>query len=193
MESKELYRYWTYYKVIEKEFLRLSEIIEIDKAHFGVFSRELIKLLVLTCSEVDTIFRVLREIDKPGTGDDNLDIGDHYNLVAEHHYFLFLQSISVSPYDITLQPFGTWKAEKAPFWWTGYNKVKHQRRTDYKAANLENCLNAGAALVALLLTAQTTISDDRLPMDPGIELEFFGTEFNYNMVVSLGSNKFNGK
>lgn len=193
MTERELFKYWTYFKIIEKDFLNLSEAIEIDEAHFNVYSRDLIKLLVITCSEVDAVFRVLRNIDSSGSGDGNLNIGAHRRFVDEKHYFLFDQSIDISPFDISLKPFEGWTESEPPTWWTGYNKVKHHRNTDYKLANLGHCLNAGAALAILLLTAQTTISSYRLPMDPDIELEFFGYEYSYSTVVGHGKKSFNGK
>jgi hypothetical protein len=193
MTEKELFKYWNYFKIIEKDFLNLSEVIEIDTAHYKVFSRELIKLLVVTCSEVDTIFRVLRDIKVVGSGDGDLNIEDHRKFVDLNHNFIFSQSINISHSGISLHPFKSWTKSKPPSWWTGYNRIKHHRKNDFESANLKNCLNAGAALAILLLTAQTTISKNRLPMDPDIRLEFFGIEYNPNIVVSRGALLFNGK
>lgn len=194
MTEKELFKYWTYFKIIEKDFLDLSEFIEISENHFDVYSRELIKLLVVTCSEVDAIFRVLREIKDPGSGDGDLSIEDHFKFLEENHKYLFDESIDISPSGVSLKPFESWTKGKAPTWWTGYNKVKHHRSSDFKSANLRHCLNAGAALTLLLLAAQTEISDHHdkhLPMDPDIRLEFFGIEFNYDVAVSSSARKLN--
>lgn len=191
MTENDLFKYWTYFKIIEKDFLNLSEVIEIDKNHFHVYSREMIKLLVVTCSEVDAIFRVLREINDPDNGGGDLSIGDHFKFLEENHKYLFDESIDISPSGISLRPFKSWTAHKTPAWWTGYNKVKHHRSTDYRSANLGHCLNAGAALTLLLLAAQTEISGDNLPMDPDIRLEFFGINFNYDVVVSHSRRSLN--
>lgn len=53
-----------------------------------------------------------------------------------------------------MEPWKNWSDITAPTWWTMYNKVKHHRmendsttqRQYYKFANLENVLNALAAL-----------------------------------------------
>ncbi len=184
MTEKDLFKYWTYFKIIEKDFLNLSEIIEINESHFKVYSRELIKLLVITCSEVDAVLRVLQNISKLGSGDGRLSIEDHFHFVKKHHSYFFKESINISPFDITLKPFENWNKKEPPSWWTAYNEVKHHRNTGYMLANLINCLNAGAALTILLLKAQKSISENRLPMDPNIRLEFFGVEYNYNIVIT---------
>lgn len=50
---------------------------------------------------------------------------------------------------IELTPFLNWKEDKSPFWWENYNDVKHGRLNNFMVGNLENVLNALAALYIL--------------------------------------------
>jgi hypothetical protein len=55
-------------------------------------------------------------------------------------------------FELTLQPWGEWRsANGVPCWWTAYNKIKHERATEFERANLKNALDAvGGLFIALL-------------------------------------------
>jgi len=55
-------------------------------------------------------------------------------------------------FGMTLKPWDEWrKARGVPFWWTAYNKIKHDRDSEYARANLKNALNAVAGLFVVVL------------------------------------------
>jgi hypothetical protein len=49
-----------------------------------------------------------------------------------------------------MAPFLSWKSSGPLTWYQAYNQSKHSRHAEFRKANLENLLNAVAALVVLL-------------------------------------------
>jgi hypothetical protein len=55
-------------------------------------------------------------------------------------------------FGLHLTPWDEWNKPKGvPYWWTAYNKIKHQRDTEYHQAHLKNALNAFAGLFVVIL------------------------------------------
>jgi len=48
-----------------------------------------------------------------------------------------------------LLPFQGMTKRNPPTWWSDYNKLKHSNQPNYRVGNLENCLNAIAAVLLL--------------------------------------------
>gem|GEM_PF-5380455 len=109
---------------------------------------------------------------------------NHFNLIHQNYSTLLNKEISVFHTTITLKPFDGWTEQNPPLWWLAYNKQKHHRSTDFKLGNLENCLNAGAALTLLLMKVQKENGLNQTPYSPGIELKFFGDEYCAMTVVA---------
>lgn len=158
-------RYWSYYLVLEKDFLETERYIafdlgdnssynEVATTNMGnslTFSNEYIKQYQAICSEVDVVMKVMcKEFDKPSA--DNMK--DDYTPIILNHWNT-ITSQRVKMRNIELQPFINWSREgdgnsyHAPDWWPLYNKVKHQRHISYKEANLKNVINALAGLFIL--------------------------------------------
>ena len=58
---------------------------------------------------------------------------------------------TIPRYGLEFQPWLDWRDGKNPVWWRSHNKVKHERTSNSKEANLENSLNAIGGLFLLLL------------------------------------------
>jgi hypothetical protein len=60
--------------------------------------------------------------------------------------------ILVPRFGLTLTPWDEWgKPSGVPFWWTAYNKIKHNRDSEYHRAALKNVLNSVAGLFVMVL------------------------------------------
>lgn len=165
--------YWNYYLDLEDQFISTKRFVEFDVSNFTTYSIEYLKLLQAVCSEIDVVAKILSE---------EYDISfksEKYISIKKWGFYLQqaypnIGKITVSfNMDYVLSPWKNWRYEryydtknrlqyrlvegtKVPFWWTSYNKVKHERTSHYKygksnyiLANQENIINAMAALFIL--------------------------------------------
>ena len=163
-------RHWEYYLVLEKDFLEVERYVAFDlgdnylynnqnvtdNGNSECFSNEFIKQYQAICSEIDVI---LKSICKENNS--NANKMEQYTSEILNIWSGIIQQ-KVKMKDIELQPFLNWSSQpqyKSPDWWTPYNKVKHERLSNYKKANLKNTLNALAALYILELYFVKFIGD----------------------------------
>lgn len=149
--SKIYEEYFNYYLVLEKDFFAMEPYLTIDKENFKAFSIQYNRIYQSICSEIDCLLKELcKQIDIKA---DRKNINDYRLIISSHFKNFANETVYFHQSEIELQP---WKdcEVQTPIWWTYYNKVKHQRmdidkesnKPYYKFANLENVLNALAAL-----------------------------------------------
>ncbi len=168
--------YWRQYKLLEKDFIDTADYVSISKQNNSAFSNEYLKLILCICGEIDSITAVLvPELAKNNSVPARLDA-----LFKMRNNFKFVKIQTRFPFErIHLTPFVKFDvsesgAGSAP-WWKAYNELKHNRfeelpngRKVLWEANLENTLNAMAALYALLceLSSKCGINEDDIYMKP---------------------------
>lgn len=174
-------QYWNYYLGLEEELINTRKYVSFDNNNFKTYSTEFIKLLDVTCSEIDVIAKAILNLNKDKYTD--------YKDIASWGYHLQQLVPSIQDYEVMfdneliIKPFDKWKYEQyidkkgntrirlvknynTPEWWTSYNKVKHHRTDSYRGgfqfyrANLENVINAFAALYILELILFNHIAPD---------------------------------
>lgn len=164
--------YWNYFIELEEQLISTKRFVDFDKSNNGTFSIEYLKLLQATCSEIDVVAKIIAELKDPTFKTlDNKNI-QKWGLVIQNAYPNIGSITAYFNNDYNLTPWANWKYEKyqdkenrtryrlvsgneTPSWWTAYNKVKHERTSQYKEqtnyvrANLENLISAMAALFIL--------------------------------------------
>ena len=154
--------YWAHYISLEKEFTNTLTYISLDADNYSAYSQAYAKLILQIGSEVDVILKIYCKLLKPEFNGNC--ILNYRRLIMEKKPEFCEQMVSVMNKNITLQPWKNWineEEESSPYWWTVYNKVKHER-TDtgkinsvekeyYKFANLNYTLSALAGLYQILL------------------------------------------
>ncbi len=168
--------YWRQYKLLEKDFIDTADYVSISKQNNSTFSNEYLKLILCICGEIDSLTAVLvPELAKNNSVPARLDaffkMKNNFRFVKIQTRFPF-EKIHLTPFvkfDVSESGAGS-----AP-WWKAYNELKHNRfeelpngRNVLWAANLENALNAMAALYALLceLSSKCGINEDDIYMKP---------------------------
>ena len=148
--EKELFyrRYWSMYRNLEEKVISIQKYIEFSEDNFSTYSDELLILLTIICSEVNTIYKL---IDNKSN-----NIIDFKRFVMnEKNNFkdIVNEEVHLIKYNnIIFKPFEAWKTDGYVLgWWNAYNKGKHERNEllNYEKANLENVLNALAGLFLL--------------------------------------------
>ena len=142
--------HWNFLLALDADLGELSRYIEFDQRNFECFSLELVRLLFAAASEVDVVAKQLCRALAANSKAENInayrdEICKAYPQIPDFRV--------ISPrFGLTLQPWDEWrKKDGVPFWWTGYNKVKHERHEHYDRANLKNTLNAVAGLLVIVL------------------------------------------
>src|SRR3989304_5354141 len=142
--------HWNYLLSIERDLETLSRYVEFDKRNFACFSIEIARIILAAGAETDVVCKQLCK--KQNSRSRAASINAYRSEIV-----LFLPTISdfqilVPRFGLTLKPWDEWRAQDGvPFWWTGYNKVKHHRHSHYHEANLKNALNAVAGLFVMVL------------------------------------------
>ena len=162
MTRNEFCKYhWEYFLVLEKDFLQIERFVSFDLGdnilynnkscnNYGnslCYSNEFVKQYQSICSEIDVLLKIICLELNGSSNADNMK--DYTNEVLNEWSEITDQKVTMK--GIELQPFMNWKVNpfKSPDWWTPYNKVKHERITNYEKANLKNVLNSLAALYIL--------------------------------------------
>lgn len=178
--------YWNYFLDLEEQFISTKRFVEFDDSNFAAYSVEYLKLLQAVCSEIDVVAKILaEEYDAEFKKIENKSI-QKWGFYLQQAYPM-IETISVDfNSDYSVCPWSNWKYErytdknnalryrlvqgkKTPFWWTAYNKVKHERTSHYKAgktnyvrANQKNLIYAFAALFILESLFLEPIDDSTL-------------------------------
>ena len=107
-------------------------------------------MLLTSGAEVDVVCKQLCRAIDPASSADNIhnyrdEIAVAFPKIPEFTVLLPRFGLQLTPWDEWRKPDGV------PFWWTAYNKIKHQRDSEYHRAHLKNALNAVAGLFVVVL------------------------------------------
>lgn len=142
--------HWNYFISVEQDMGRLSRFIEFDERNYDCFSLENVRLLVAAAAETDVVCKQICQYLNPASCAKRIP---QYRDEIVPVYPIMSQFEVLAPrYGLRLKPWSNWNdPNSVPFWWTAYNKIKHERHTEYHRANLKNVLNAIAGLFVACL------------------------------------------
>ncbi|QSX37619.1 hypothetical protein [Shewanella sedimentimangrovi] len=161
-----VHSYVSYYQSFEKDIENLARYIEICEDNYCVYSVELTRLYLSICSEVDVTLKALCGI----LGDNKSNnITGYVKTIKLHCPELIDKEVSLTGYQLICAPWSELHCGKNPGWWSEHNKVKHDRMTNYKKANLRNVLMAFSALYTINVFI---IFKEKCKQDPMFKFEF---------------------
>lgn len=139
------------YYLIEQDLKEILTFVEPVNENYTTYSHRLYALLVRACTEFEANCKsILIENGKKLGDKSNMntyyDIHDYVRYRLVNEYPIILQASK----KIDLMPLKDWQKNKSPSWYQEYNDVKHSRILNFDKANLENVLNAVAAIFILL-------------------------------------------
>ncbi len=186
--------YWSHYISLEKEFINTLKYVTLDTDNYTTYSEAYFKLLLEIGSEVDVVLKAYCELLDSSFNDDK--ISDYRTCIHAQKPTFFVQEVIVHENKMTLKPWNnrdTAGTLFSPFWWTAYNKCKHNR-TDtgsingttqeyFKFANLEYALNALAGLYQVILYLYRIIAESenkviKIPLPGSRIFKLNGTEWS---------------
>lgn len=135
--------------ILEKQAVSIFNFIEPTNKNMKTYSLELYQLFLSICTEFESMCKGILEDNIYNKNSDQLKIYDYAKI---NKIMLLSEYKCDSPIikDTTYSPYKEWKNSTNLSWYTDYNKVKHNRETEFKRANLKNVITALAALRILL-------------------------------------------
>lgn len=176
--------------LIQNDLEKLFEYIEPSDVNLKAYSYRTHELLMRTCIEIEANFKaILRENiynpkDKEGNPvpEKRWNIHNYRKINKTHHLSAYKVHVPIwEGNNSTLSPFEQWSTSTDLSWYQAYNKSKHDRRNEFKEANLENLINAVAGLF-VLLSAQFRTED----FSPGSTSLAVNTDSYYSTEPGLG-------
>ena len=150
IQTQKIEPHWNYLLAIEHDLVELSRYVEFDEKNFDCFSIEIARILLASGAEVDVVCKqICKAIDAKSRA---AKIHLYRNEIKLKFPGIPRFQVLLPRFGLTLKPWDEWNKPKGvPLWWTAYNKIKHQRDSEYQKANLKNALNAVAGLFVMLL------------------------------------------
>lgn len=158
--------YWKQFISLEKEFTDTMKYVSLDKENENTFSAAYSKLLLQIGSEVDIVLKTYCRMIEPTFFGNK--IPEYKCLICDNNIEFSVQEVLVTTTGQLLQPWLAWsgyvneekKEISQPYWWTAYNKIKHERtetgtiegitKPYYKFSNQRYVVTALAALYQVL-------------------------------------------
>jgi hypothetical protein len=182
--------HWNFFLAIEEDMERLSRYVDFS-GNDSVYSIEIARLFLSTCSEVDVVLKQLCVSENPNSTASS--INQYYTEIADSLPRFINFEVTLPRFGLTLNPWSNWQNGNPPFWWQHHNKIKHHRHDNFEKANLKNCLNAVAGLyVAVLYLYKREAENAELLTLPrlfnvsndvfgGTQMGRFGISFRYRL------------
>lgn len=146
LDEKTLHGMWNYFLMLESDLDNTSRYIE-PQGQENVYSFEFAKLLVLACTEIESVLKVMcKEIDPTVKADKMSD----YQPIITHRFPKITEAhVEINRLGRSVQPFLNWDAQPLT-WWRAYNGVKHNRESNFKDATYMNAVMALSGLYILI-------------------------------------------
>jgi len=148
--SQKIEPHWNYLLAIENDLTELSRYVDFDERNFGCFSIQIARVLLSASAEIDVVCKqICRNIDSQSNAN---SIHKYRDKIVSAYPAVPQFQVVMPFFGLTLTPWDEWKnLQGIPFWWSAYNKIKHNRDTEYHQASLKNALNAVAGLFIMVL------------------------------------------
>ncbi len=145
--------------LIQNDLQKLFEYIEPSDQNLDTFSYRIHELFMRTCIEIEANFKaILKEniynpTDRLGDirPEKKWNIHDYRKVNKTHHLSAYKIHIPIWDGNNSIyEPFKQWTTTSELTWYQAYNKSKHDRKSEFKEANLNNLLSSVTALLVLL-------------------------------------------
>ncbi|WP_460318166.1 hypothetical protein [Paenibacillus sp. YSY-4.3] len=146
--------HWQYYSSIENMLVKTNQFVTHSDKNKNVYSDEFASILLLSCSELDSLFKQLcinYGIQSEGK---YFKMKDYVQVIAKNNDIGFATGMrTINNDEIVVFPFENIDASK-PYanlnWWKDYQSIKHDRIKNVTKGNLLNAVNSVAAQFIIL-------------------------------------------
>lgn len=181
MERNKFSMYWAYYKFIEDKLIATNQYVTHTKDNELCYSDEFISIILLSCSEIDSILKELLRNKSIPSKKKYYQMSDYASVLKD------LTTESVETMSTSIDVYDNNRVRVTPFekidssrkygdliWWEDYQSIKHDRIHNIQKGNL---INAVTVLAAHFLIIRLLIQF--IPKDRGREYLYKETWSNY--------------
>lgn len=154
--------HWSQYIAIEKEFTETLHYLALDTDNNNTYSDAYVKLMLQVGSEADVVFKEYCATIDGANMASYKSIGGYRTCVSNNNPDFIKQDVSIINYNRKVNPWIEWNTRPdAPWWWTAYNRIKHNRtsvvqidgvaKVAFKFANQKYTLTALAGLYQIMV------------------------------------------
>jgi hypothetical protein len=162
--------------LLQDELYQLFEYVEPDGKNFPTFSLKIQSLLMRISVEIEANFKAILRENKyrlPSTP----NINTYHKLEGSHFLSQYeVRLLDFAPHAHTFRPFGSWADGPSLFWYSAYNKSKHDRIANFNVANFESVVTAASGLMAVIAsqfyTYEFSDADNRVTWTNGTRSGF---------------------
>lgn len=146
MNADGLHGMWQYFLMLESDLDDTFRYID-PVGQEDVHSFEFAKILVLACTEVESVFKALCcEITVQNSAD---NITKYKDIILNRFPKMTEAKVQIKRLGRIVRPFENWETQ-SPKWWKAYQGVKHDRGKNFTDATYQNASMALAALYILI-------------------------------------------
>ena len=184
--------YWKHYKILEDQFMKTLNYVELHEKNFPTFSVVFAQLLISIGSEVDNVLQKFCNLIDGSKVD---TYSQYVKKIKEFNFELNQSEVWCKFNFINYTPWIDWEEKEVvheekrmgTFWWRNYQAVKHFRaETDkdgipnYTKANLKTVFYALMGLYSINIYCQFLINDKYEKSYQAIDKEgYFNPNFGY--------------
>ena len=146
MDADRLQGMWQYFLTLESDLDDTFRYID-PVGQENVHSFEFAKILILACTEVESVFKALCcEITAQNSAD---TIRKYREIILDRFPKITEAKVKIKRLGRAVCPFEGWEKE-SPKWWRAYQGVKHNRGEHFSNATYQNATVALAGLYVLI-------------------------------------------
>lgn len=138
-------------RIIIKDFKDLIDYVEPVDANKSVFSHRIYELLLRTATEFEANCKgILLANNYTASTKDHYTINDYYKINQIMELDKYIVSTQLWNPEKKFSPLSQWALNASLDWYKAYNKVKHNRYSNFQAASLDNLFTGICSLVVIL-------------------------------------------
>lgn len=151
--------YWSYYLSIEKMLKDTERYVAISYENKDTYSIEFTKIILLACSEIDSIFKIICKLKGDIKEDDKKYKMKAYAIILEEFdeqkefTYTIASNTFIEEKVLAVAPFSELDKSKlygGLSWWKDYQQLKHNRLQNAIKGNLFNALSSVVAYYILI-------------------------------------------
>ena len=143
------------YRTITSDLLTLCEYVDPCEANKAAYSHRTFELFLRTCTELENLWKYILRNNCCPDPEEKWNITSYVQVEKVYNYRLSTKEVCFvywkpDPTPRYLKPFDGWldnvKGQPVLAWYAAYNRVKHNRESNFHEASMENLILSIAAL-----------------------------------------------